>query len=486
MMTHTPTLTIAPLKNMTHYIILGNGIDAVTTAVVLATLGNQIQIYHQKQQLQNTLEKYSFEHQLMALWQLYINQGRIELSALPNQADDRQLTWQQLAQASIFQTSLVNRSVEAIWWFIDDAMQSCEDSLANQNRQTEQNTDDTDELVIALNSSEQQSAAIILSGKQPIGYFHQLSKRLNRPWVYYVPFVFLQEGQAYHSMLYPSLWLLGEKTADSWQRISVFAKLQHHATQSDITNIKTIEFARSAIMAMLATRVSYMNEMSRLADAHQIDVSRIRHIMGLDSRIGASYLQAGWGFGGRTLPIEMQLIKQSFQNTHTDSQLISAVDAINEDQKELIFRKFWQHFDGLIDNKTVMIWGGSYKSGSGRTQNSAIHPLLRLLWSYGIKTLVYADKASEELRLTYLQSQQPPSLLPKLTLLNHPYESIEQAHALFVMSWDNAQSIQIAYINEVAIPVFDAQNCLTTEQIAQLVGDYVGMGRQKNSINTGF
>lgn len=481
-------MTITNTKNMTNDVLLGDDIDAVTTAVVLATFGHQVQIYSHKQRLQATLEKYSFEHQVMALWQLYVNKGCIEVSQLPQKihTDDADMSvWQNICQSK----------VEAIWWFVNDTIQANQQlvnqQLVNQKKQAQHDAIDwttndwTDAMVTACNTSEHQSVAIVLSGKQPIGYFHQLSQQLHRPWVYYVPFVFLQDGQAYHSMLSPFLWLLGEKTPNSGQRVSSLTLLQNHAKQSEVADINTMEFARSGIMAMLATRVSYMNELSRLADAHKVDITRISHIMGLDSRIGASYLQAGWGFGGRTLPVEMQLIKQSFAQTHTDSRLITAVDAINEDQKELIFRKFWQYFDGLIDNKTVLIWGGSYKAGSGRTQNSAIHPLLRLLWSYDIQTLVYADKATEELRLTYLQSEQseqsqpnqPQSVKPKLTLLQHPYERINDAHALFVISWDNAQAVQVARINDVAIPVFDAKNCFSTSQVAQLVGDYVGMGR---------
>ena len=152
--------------------------------------------------------------------------------------------------------------------------------------------------------------------------------------------------------------------------------------------------------------------------------------------------------------------------------LLQSVIHINEDQKELIFRKFWQYFDGFIDNKTVMIWGGSYKAGSGRTAESAIHPLLALLWSYNIRTLVYSDKAQTELAALYNQQ-------PLLQLINNPYQQLNEAQAIFIISWLPENRLDIAKLNEQAMPIFDAQNALSRTQIDGLVSDYMGIGRAK-------
>ena len=215
-----------------------------------------------------------------------------------------------------------------------------------------------------------------------------------------------------------------------------------------------------------------MNEMSRLADSQQVDISQVSRIMGLDARVGSSYLQAGWGFGGNTLPTELAKLQQSSQTHSLDMPLLQSIMHINEDQKELIFRKFWQYFDGFIDDKTVMIWGGSYKAGSGRTAGSAIHPLLALLWSYNIRTLVYSDKAQHELAALYTQQ-------PLLELVDDAYLQLNKAQAIFIISWSLSDSLNIATINQHAMPVFDAQNVFTRSQIDSLVGDYMGIGRSK-------
>ena len=433
-------------------VLVGHSIEAITSAVVLASLGQTVHLYADSEMLEQQLQQYSFEHHLQALWQMYEQQQIILSKALPDSADTLIKGYE-----SVGHDEVDTQSIVALYWLFLDSIKPVwtEDSW-----------------ITAFNHSHQQALPVIMSGIEKLGIVSVLAQNLQRAWVYYVPFVFLQDGDAYSSMLNPALWLLGEKTANSSQHLEVLKPLMQHAHAAHHADIATIEFARSSIMAMLATRVSFMNEMSRLADSQQVDIKQVSRIMGLDERVGSSYLQAGWGFGGNTLPTELAKLQQSSMSHSLDMPLLQSVMHINEDQKELIFRKFWQYFDGFIDNKTVMIWGGSYKSGSGRTAGSAIHPLLALLWSYNIRTLVYSDKAQDELAALYQQQ-------PLLQLINTPYQQLNAAQAVFIVSWSPQDQLDIAKLNQQAMPVFDAQNVLTRSQIDSLVGDYLGIGRSK-------
>ena len=442
-------------------VLIGHSIEAVTSAVVLASLGQQVHLYADQEILAQQLHQYGFEHHLQALWQMYTQQQHIMSFALPNTADKLIQLYEVAGHSNtkaIDEQQEVKqpKSVILYWLFLDSV-----DSVWVE-----------DDWLTAFNHSQQQTQPLMMSGIKQLGTIDALSQRLKRAWVYYLPFVFLKDGDAYSSMLNPSLWLLGEKTSNSRHHLSMLQPLMQHARATHYANIATIEFARSSIMAMLATRVSFMNEMSRLADSQQVDIQQVSHIMGLDERVGSSYLQAGWGFGGNTLPTELLQLQQSSQAQSLAMPLLQSVIHINEDQKELIFRKFWQYFDGFIDNKTVMIWGGSYKAGSGRTAESAIHPLLALLWSYNIRTLVYSDKAQTELAALYKQQ-------PLLELINNPYQQLNAAQAIFIISWLPENRLDIAKLNEQAMPVFDAQNALSRTQIDGLVGDYMGIGRAK-------
>ncbi|WP_298872588.1 UDP-glucose/GDP-mannose dehydrogenase family protein [uncultured Psychrobacter sp.] len=431
-------------------VLVGHSIEAITSAVVLASLGHAVHLYADKDILAQQLQQYGFEHHLQALWQMYDQQQQIMSYVLPKSADE-------LIQRYEVANDNDERKSAGLYWLFLDSISSVwlEDSW-----------------ITAFNHSHQQALPLIMSGIKQLGAVAALSKLLQRAWVYYLPFVFLKDGDAYSSMLNPSLWLLGEKTPNSSYHLHMLQPLMQHARATHHADIATIEFARSSIMAMLATRVSFMNEMSRLADSHQVDIQQVSHIMGLDERVGSSYLQAGWGFGGNTLPTELLQLQQSSEAQSLAMPLLQAVIHINEDQKELIFRKFWQYFDGFIDNKTVMIWGGSYKAGSGRTAESAIHPLLALLWSYNIRTLVYSDKAQTELAALYKQQ-------PLLELINNPYQQLNEAQAIFIISWLPENRLDIAKLNEQAMPIFDAQNALSRTQIDGLVGDYMGIGRAK-------
>ena len=442
-------------------VLIGHSIEAVTSAVVLASLGQQVHLYADQEILAQQLHQYGFEHHLQALWQMYTQQQHIMSFALPNTADKLIQLYEVAGHSNtkaIDEQQEVKqpKSVILYWLFLDSV-----DSVWVE-----------DDWLTAFNHSQQQTQPLMMSGIKQLGTIDALSQRLKRAWVYYLPFVFLKDGDAYSSMLNPSLWLLGEKTSNSRHHLGMLQPLMQHARATHYANIATIEFARSSIMAMLATRVSFMNEMSRLADSQQVDIQQVSHIMGLDERVGSSYLQAGWGFGGNTLPTELLQLQQSSQAQSLAMPLLQSVIHINEDQKELIFRKFWQYFDGFIDNKTVMIWGGSYKAGSGRTAESAIHPLLALLWSYNIRTLVYSDKAQTELAALYKQQ-------PLLELINNPYQQLNEAQAIFIISWLPENRLDIAKLNERAMPVFDAQNALSRTQIDGLVGDYMGIGRAK-------
>lgn len=443
---------ISTSKNHGVCVIVGHGIEAITTAVVLASLGQSIHLYADAPMLEQQLQQYGFERHLQALWQMYEQQQYIIRHALPSSAD-KLLQVYEAVQSDNHEP----RSVASLYWLFLGSIKTAwsEDSW-----------------ITAFNHSHQQTRPVIMSGIEQLGSVSALAQRLKRAWVYYVPFVFLQDGDAYSSMLNPSLWLLGEKTPESSQHLEMLQPLMQHAHAIHHTDIATVEFARSSIMAMLATRVSFMNEMSRLADSQQIDIKQVSKIMGLDARVGSSYLQAGWGFGGKTLPTELVKLQQSSQEHSLDMPLLHSVIHINKDQKELIFRKFWQYFDGFIDNKTVIIWGGSYKAGSGRTAGSAIHPLLALLWSYNIRTLVYSDKAQTELAEIYQQQ-------PLLELIASPYEHLNDAQAIFIISWSPQDRLDIAKLNEQAMPIFDAQNALSRSQIARLLGEYMGIGRAK-------
>lgn len=403
-------------------VLVGQSIDCLTTAVVLASLGESVVVMSDT--LESIAQQYRFEYELFGLYELY--KSRAMICVLDFEAT--------LPPAKLY------------WLFLSDA---CFEHLV------------LCQWIQRFNMQDDQSP-IVLSGALRVGEFSRLAQQLTRPLVSYLPFVFLMDGQAFASMLNPHLLLIGQKVRHS---LPILSPILQSAKSVQITDMMTAEFARSSIMAMLATRVSLVNELSRLADHHHVDITKISHIMGQDGRIGASYLRAGTGFGGKSLPNEMAILQTSFAKNSVKSSILSAVFALNEDQKELLFRKFWCYFDGFIDQKHVLIVGGSYKSGSGRTDNGAIHVLLPLLWSYQIVTYVAGGVASDELERLYGKQA-----------LFCPSDIDVDVQAIFVLNRIDCLNV-LQFAN--GVPIFDA-NVLCQKEIAVLTGDYVGIGRAVN------
>lgn len=422
---------------MEQIFIIGGSNEALNTAIVMASLDRKVTVICSQKQIQDTLQHYCFERQMVSLWHLYTKEQKIQIN------EEVSATLGQIKNDETFLSA-------TFWLFLD--------TLDINDRQP---------ILGAINHP---NCKTVLSGVCDIGAADNMAAALATPYVFYLPFIFIKDGMNFSSLLQPEFVVLGEKTPNSYLECDAVSFFVNQSQQNHVTDIKTAEFSRNTIMTMLATRLSLMNELSRLADQLNVDITQVENIVGKDPRIGKDYLSAGWGFGGKTLPNELLRLTHTFQQCNIKSSLIQKVMAINEDQKELIFRKFWRHFDGFIEHKTVVIWGAGYRSGTGRTTNSAIHPLLKLLWSYQIKTLIFATNTAFELQEHY-------SGEPLFELIQDSYQYLPQADALFIINVSAHYSLDVNLLNQANVPIFDAKNFINDQDKAELMVPYYGIGR---------
>lgn len=422
---------------MEQIFIIGGSNEALNTAIVMASLDRKVTVICSQKQIQDTLQHYCFERQMVSLWHLYTKEQKIQIN------EEVSATLGQIKNDETFLSA-------TFWLFLD--------TLDINDRQP---------ILAAINHP---NCKTVLSGVCDIGAADNMAAALATPYVFYLPFIFIKDGMNFSSLLQPEFVVLGEKTPNSYLECDAVSFFVNQSQQNHVTDIKTAEFSRNTIMTMLATRLSLMNELSRLADQLNVDITQVENIVGKDPRIGKDYLSAGWGFGGKTLPNELLRLTHTFQQCNIKSSLIQKVMAINEDQKELIFRKFWRHFDGFIEHKTVVIWGAGYRSGTGRTTNSAIHPLLKLLWSYQIKTLIFATNTAFELQEHY-------SGEPLFELIQDSYQYLPQADALFIINVSAHYSLNVNLLNQANVPIFDAKNFINDQDKAELMVPYYGIGR---------
>ncbi|MHB0775506.1 nucleotide sugar dehydrogenase [Halomonas sp. WWR20] len=214
----------------------------------------------------------------------------------------------------------------------------------------------------------------------------------------------LEEGRAWQTFTRPSRWLLGSE--DDWATRQLRELLRAFNRRNEIFQCmprRAAELTKLAINGMLATRISYMNELAGLSDSLGVDVEYVRQGMGADPRIGYEYLYPGCGFGGPNFSRDLMRLADVQHSTGRESLLLEHVLDINENKKETLFRKLWSHFNGQLEGRTVAIWGAAFKPGTTRIDHAPLLILLEALWAQGVKVRVHDPEALPALRAHYPQ-----------------------------------------------------------------------------------
>ncbi|EPC04392.1 hypothetical protein L861_03460 [Litchfieldella anticariensis FP35 = DSM 16096] len=239
----------------------------------------------------------------------------------------------------------------------------------------------------------------------------------------------LEEGRAWQVFTRPSRWLLG--CEDDEAAIQVRELLRAFNRRSDNFQRmprRAAELTKLAINGMLATRISYMNEIAGLADSLDVDVEHVRQGMGADSRIGYEYLYPGCGFGGLNFSRDLMRLADVQSASGRASVLLDRVLDINEHKKETLFRKLWAHFHGQLEGRTVAIWGVAFKPGTTRIDHAPVLTLLDALWAQGVHVRLHDPAA-----LASLEAHVGPH--PLMTLCpDDPYQACEGADALMLVT----------------------------------------------------
>ncbi len=209
---------------------------------------------------------------------------------------------------------------------------------------------------------------------------------------------FIQSGRALESVTRPERILLGtrdEQVVNTMRR--VLSPFNRSRDTLLVMPPLEAELSKLAINGMLATRVSYMNELSRLASEKGIDIEQVRQGMGTDSRIGFQYLYPGCGFGGEAFLGTLEQLNRELDGVN-EQGLLSSVFAINEQQKDLLFQKFWRYFKAEISGRKVALWGCSFKPSTSGVEGSPALVLIEALLAHNVEVHVYDPMALPALK----------------------------------------------------------------------------------------
>lgn len=286
--------------------------------------------------------------------------------------------------------------------------------------------------------------------------------------------LFTREGTALADFEKPRLFLLGSDDDATTARVQdVMRPFMGQASQVMTVPVATAELIRFGINAMLATRMSFMNEMAALAERLEVDIELVRKGMGADPRVGPDYLSPGCGFGGPSFASELFDFAQTIHEEVDTVGLIDAVLRINESQCEILFRKLWRFFKGDLQGRRIAVWGAAFKAGTPSVRNSVVHPLLKALWGQGCQTVVHDPQAMPSLLQMYPDQ-------PLLVLADSVRESVEAADAIaLVTAWDVFRTADFGALAAVMKTplLFDGRNLFDPEQVAGAGFRYFAIGR---------
>lgn len=291
-------------------------------------------------------------------------------------------------------------------------------------------------------------------------------------WVY-LPDI-IQEGNALQSLVRAEQLIVGRSSERSENKIKellrpLFPRVQQYLFMP----ILDAEFTKLSVSGMLATRISYINDLAVVAEKLGIDIEHVRQGMAADSRIGASYLYPGAGFGGENFSHDILTLSNTVSDTGTKSQLLSQVWDINEQQKEILFRKLWNYFHGDLNGKTIAIWGAAFKENTARIQQSPIHAMLKALWAQGVTVKLHDPQALPEIEKEYGHRAD-------LIYCTDQYEAVEDVHALCLLTawkqyWSPDYPKLLKQMNHPLI--LDGRNIYDPSYVKAQGFAYMGVGR---------
>jgi UDPglucose 6-dehydrogenase len=288
---------------------------------------------------------------------------------------------------------------------------------------------------------------------------------------------FLKEGAAIDDFMKPDRVVVGtdsERAAELLRHL--YAPFTHNRDRMIVMDVRSAELTKYAANAMLATKISFMNELANLAEQLGADIESVRLGIGSDPRIGYAFIYPGVGYGGSCFPKDVQALKHSAEEVGYEASVLAAVESVNNRQKHVLFNKIKAHF-GELHGKTIGLWGLAFKPNTDDMREAASRVLMESLWEAGAKVRAYDPVAMPECLRIYGQRDD-------LTLCKTSPEVFEGADALAIVTeWREFRSPDFELMKSTlrSAAIFDGRNLYDPEQMQQAGFSYYAIGRGKRS-----
>ena len=285
---------------------------------------------------------------------------------------------------------------------------------------------------------------------------------------------FLKEGAAIGDFMKPDRIVIGTDNPRTTELLKALYTPFNRSHERIIDmDVRSAELTKYAANAMLATKISFMNELANLAEQLGADIEHVRNGIGSDSRIGYSFIYPGCGYGGSCFPKDVKALERTATEFGYKAELLSAVERVNDRQKHVLFDKIHKHFNGELSGKTFALWGLSFKPKTDDMREAPSRVLLEALIDAGAKVQAYDPEALEEARRIYGDKA-------GLDLCKTQADTLNNADALCIVTeWKNFWSPDFAQLKLKlkAAVVFDGRNLYEPKQLKAAGLAYYCIGR---------
>lgn len=282
---------------------------------------------------------------------------------------------------------------------------------------------------------------------------------------------FLKEGSAIKDFMYPERIVIGvesERAEEVMKRLYKPFTLNGHPVI--FMDVPSAEMTKYASNAMLAARISFMNDVANLCELVGADVNQVRRGIGSDSRIGSKFLYPGIGYGGSCFPKDVKALVKTAQQNGYQMRVLQSVEEVNEAQKSILFKKFQTYFNGNISGKTVAMWGLAFKPGTDDMREAPALVLIDLLTKAGCKVKAFDPVSIEECKRR---------IGDKIEYVENHYDALKDADVLFLVTeWTEFRFPDWPKIKGMLKTpvVFDGRNIYEKDELLKEGFDYIGIG----------
>ena len=291
---------------------------------------------------------------------------------------------------------------------------------------------------------------------------------------------FLKEGAAIDDFMKPDRIIIGTDNPRTAELLkALYAPFNRSHERVIIMDVRSAELTKYAANAMLATKISFMNEMANLAELLGADIEQVRNGIGSDSRIGYAFIYPGCGYGGSCFPKDVKALEYTAQQVGYKAELLNAVENVNGRQKQVLVNKILSHYHGDVKGKTFAMWGLAFKPRTDDMREASSRVILEALIEAGANVRAFDPEAMTEAYRIYGDK-------PGLALVETAEEALQGSDALIVVTeWKNFWSPDFDLIKNTLTDavIFDGRNLYQPKLLKRLGITYYGIGIS-NSMNS--